>query len=56
MWYLPVVDRLRCLFANPEDAKLMRRERGERDRGEREERERIERERREREGEGRERS
>jgi hypothetical protein len=23
MWYLPVVDRLRCLFANPEDAKLM---------------------------------
>jgi hypothetical protein len=23
MWYLPVVDRLRCLFANPEDAKLL---------------------------------
>jgi hypothetical protein len=23
MWYLPVVDRLRCLFANPEDAKLI---------------------------------
>jgi hypothetical protein len=23
MWYLPVVNRLRCLFANPEDAKLM---------------------------------
>jgi uncharacterized Zn finger protein (UPF0148 family) len=23
MWYLPVVDRLRCLFANPEDAELM---------------------------------
>jgi predicted nucleic acid-binding Zn-ribbon protein len=23
MWYLPVVDRLRCLFANLEDAKLM---------------------------------
>jgi hypothetical protein len=23
MWYLPVVDRLRCLFANPEDAKIM---------------------------------
>jgi hypothetical protein len=23
MWYLPVVDRLRCLFANHEDAKLM---------------------------------
>jgi hypothetical protein len=23
MWYLPVIDRLRCLFANPEDAKLM---------------------------------
>jgi hypothetical protein len=23
MWYLPVVDRLRCLFSNPEDAKLM---------------------------------
>jgi hypothetical protein len=23
MWYLPVVDQLRCLFANPEDAKLM---------------------------------
>jgi hypothetical protein len=23
MWYLPVVDRLRCLFANPDDAKLM---------------------------------
>ena len=23
MWYLPVVDRLRCLFANPEDARLM---------------------------------
>ena len=23
MWYLPVVDRLRSLFANPEDAKLM---------------------------------
>jgi predicted nucleic acid-binding Zn-ribbon protein len=22
-WYLPVIDRLRCLFANPEDAKLM---------------------------------
>jgi hypothetical protein len=20
IWYLPVVDRLRCLFANPEDA------------------------------------
>jgi len=25
MWYLPVVDRLRCLFAHPEDAKLMSR-------------------------------
>ena len=25
MWYLPVVDRLRCLFANPEDAQLMSR-------------------------------
>jgi hypothetical protein len=24
MWYLPVVGRLRCLFANPEDAKVMR--------------------------------
>ena len=23
MWYLPVVDHLRCLFANPEDAELM---------------------------------
>ena len=23
IWYLPVVDRLRCLFANPEDAELM---------------------------------
>jgi hypothetical protein len=23
MWYLPIVDRLKCLFANPEDAKLM---------------------------------
>jgi hypothetical protein len=23
MWYLPVIDRLRCLFANPKDAKLM---------------------------------
>jgi hypothetical protein len=23
MWYLPVVDRLRCLFANPEDSELM---------------------------------
>jgi hypothetical protein len=23
MWYLPVVDQLRCLFANPKDAKLM---------------------------------
>jgi hypothetical protein len=23
MWYLPIVDRLRCLFANLEDAKLM---------------------------------
>jgi len=23
IWYLPVVDRLRSLFANPEDAKLM---------------------------------
>jgi hypothetical protein len=23
MWYLPIVDQLRCLFANPEDAKLM---------------------------------
>jgi hypothetical protein len=23
MWYLPVVDQLMCLFANPEDAKLM---------------------------------
>jgi hypothetical protein len=23
MWYHPAVDRLRCLFANPEDAKLM---------------------------------
>jgi hypothetical protein len=22
MWYLPIVDRLRCLFANPEDVKL----------------------------------
>jgi len=25
MWYLHVVDRLRCLFANPEDAQLMSR-------------------------------
>jgi hypothetical protein len=24
MWYLPFIDQLRCLFANPEDAKLMR--------------------------------
>jgi hypothetical protein len=24
MWYLPDIDRLRCLFANPRDAKLMR--------------------------------
>jgi predicted nucleic acid-binding Zn-ribbon protein len=23
MWYLPVIDRLRCLFANAEDAQLM---------------------------------
>jgi hypothetical protein len=23
MWYLPIVDQLRCLFANPKDAKLM---------------------------------
>jgi hypothetical protein len=23
MWYLPVVDQLRCLFTNPEDAELM---------------------------------
>ena len=23
MWYLPMVDRLRCLFANPKDAELM---------------------------------
>ena len=23
MWYLPVIDRLRALFRNPEDAKLM---------------------------------
>ena len=23
IWYLPVVDRLRCLFANPDDAELM---------------------------------
>jgi hypothetical protein len=23
MWYLPVVERLRCLFANPENAKLL---------------------------------
>jgi uncharacterized C2H2 Zn-finger protein len=23
MWYLPVVDWLRCLFVNPEDAELM---------------------------------
>ena len=23
MWYLPMIDRLRCLFANPEDAQLM---------------------------------
>ena len=23
MWYLPVIDRLRVLFGNPEDAKLM---------------------------------
>ena len=23
MWYLPVIDRLRALFGNPEDAKLM---------------------------------
>jgi len=23
IWYLPVVDRLRCLFANPEDSELM---------------------------------
>jgi hypothetical protein len=24
MWYLPTVDRLKCLFANPEVAKHMR--------------------------------
>ena len=23
MWYLPDIDRLRCLFANPKDANLM---------------------------------
>ena len=23
MWYIPVVDWLRCLFANPEDVELM---------------------------------
>ena len=23
MWYLPVIDRLRAIFENPEDAKLM---------------------------------
>lgn len=23
MWYLPMIDQLRCFFANPEDAKLM---------------------------------
>jgi hypothetical protein len=23
MWYLPMVDWLRCLFTNPEDAELM---------------------------------
>jgi hypothetical protein len=23
MWYLPVIDRLRAIFRNPEDAKLM---------------------------------
>ena len=23
MWYLPVIDRLRAIFGNPEDAKLM---------------------------------
>jgi len=23
MWYLPVIDRLRALFENPEDAQLM---------------------------------
>jgi hypothetical protein len=23
MWYLPIIDRLRCLFANPKDANLM---------------------------------
>jgi hypothetical protein len=23
MWYLPVVDRLRCLFVNPEDSKII---------------------------------
>jgi hypothetical protein len=24
MWYLPVVNRLRCLLANPKDAKIIR--------------------------------
>ena len=23
MWYLPIIDRLRAIFGNPEDAKLM---------------------------------
>ena len=23
MWYLPVIDRLRAIFRNPEDSKLM---------------------------------
>jgi hypothetical protein len=23
MWYLPVIDRLKCLFSNPKNAKLM---------------------------------
>jgi len=23
MWYLPMIDRLRAIFENPEDAKLM---------------------------------
>jgi hypothetical protein len=24
MWYLPVIDRLKCVFSNPRDAKLVR--------------------------------
>jgi hypothetical protein len=23
MWYLPVIDRLKCMFSNPRDAELL---------------------------------